>query len=187
MSSQLMWYAARSSGIVAWTLAAGSVLWGLVLSTDVMRRRSHPGWVLDLHRFLGGAALTFTGVHVVSILLDGYVHFGLVNVLVPFTGTWHPAAVAWGIVGLYALLAVELTSLARRSLSHRVWRRVHFAGFALFAATTIHALTVGTDRGVTLYTAVVLTTAMVALLMSAVRVARRRSRRRVPAAVVGTR
>ena len=40
-------------------------------------------------------------------------HFSLVNVLVPLTGDWHPLAVAWGIAGMYLLLAVELTSLAR--------------------------------------------------------------------------
>ncbi len=187
MSGQLLWYSARASGIVAWSLAAGSVLWGLVLSTDVMRRRSRPGWVLDLHRFLGGAAMSFTGLHVLSVLLDGYVHFGLVNVLVPFTGSWHPVAVAWGIVGFYALLAVELTSLARRHVPHRLWRRVHFGGFAVFAATTAHALTVGTDRGVHAYVLVVLAVTTVAAAMTAARVARRRSRRRVPAAVLGTR
>jgi hypothetical protein len=27
-------------------------------------RRVQAGWLLDLHRFLGGAALVFTGVHV---------------------------------------------------------------------------------------------------------------------------
>jgi hypothetical protein len=47
------------------------------------------------------------------VLADSYVHFSLVNVLVPLTGDWHPLAVAWGIAGMYLLLAVELTSLAR--------------------------------------------------------------------------
>jgi len=145
VSTQLTWYAARASGIVAWAVAAGSVVWGLALSTRALGRKPRPAWLFDLHRFLGGLALTFTGVHVGAILLDTYVHFSLANVLVPFTGTWHPVAVAWGITALYLLLAVELTSLARARVSKKLWRRVHLGSFALFAASTVHALTAGTD------------------------------------------
>jgi hypothetical protein len=147
MSAQLTWDAARAAGIVAWALAAASVLWGLALSTRALGAKPRPPWLFDLHRFLGGAAVIFTGVHVGTILLDTYVHFGLVEVLVPLTGSWHPLAVAWGIVALYLLLAVELTSLARRRLSNRLWRRVHFGSFGLFVFSTIHGLTAGTDRG----------------------------------------
>ncbi len=146
MSSQLWWYVARSGGIVAWALLAASVLWGLALSTKVTNGKPKPNWILDLHRFLGGLALVFTGVHVGSLILDSYVHFGLVEVLVPFTGTWHPAAVAWGVIGLYLLLAVELTSLARKRIPKRLWRTTHYASFPLFFLTTVHALSAGTDR-----------------------------------------
>src|SRR5438552_4564249 len=97
VSSKLLWYAARSNGLVAWGLLAAAVLWGLALSTKVLGRRPRPSWILDLHRFLGVSALAFTAIHVVTVVLDTYVHFGLVEVLVPFTGAWHPAAVAWGI------------------------------------------------------------------------------------------
>src|SRR5437764_4266652 len=145
MTSQITWYAARASGIVAWALAAASVIWGLALSTRALGRSPRPAWLFDLHRFLGGIALVFTAVHVGAILLDTYVHFSIVNVLVPFTGTWHPVAVAWGIAAFYLLLAVELTSLARAHVSKRLWRRVHFGSFVLFASSTVHALTAGTD------------------------------------------
>ena len=146
MTDQLWWYTARAGGIVAWALLGLSVLWGLALSTKALGRRPRPNWILDLHRFLGGLALIFTGVHVVAIMADSYVHFGLTEVLVPFTGTWHPAAVAWGIIGAYFLVAVEITSLLRRRLSKRLWRATHLLSFPLFALTTVHALSAGTDR-----------------------------------------
>jgi DMSO/TMAO reductase YedYZ heme-binding membrane subunit len=145
MSSQVTWYAARSAGIVAWALATGAVIWGLALSTRAFGKKPRPAWLFDLHRFLGGLTLIFVGIHVGAILLDAYVHFSVINVLIPFTGTWHPAAVAWGIVAFYLLLAVELTSLARAHVSKRSWRRVHFASFVVFATGTVHALTAGTD------------------------------------------
>ena len=113
MSGQFPWYVARSAGLVAWALLAASVLWGLALSTKILSPQVRPNWILDLHRWLGGLALTFTGVHVVSLLFDTYVQFGLVSVLVPFATGWHPGAVAWGVVSLYLLAAVEITSLLK--------------------------------------------------------------------------
>ncbi len=111
----------------------------------MLGRRPRPAWLFDLHRFLGGLTLSFTGVHVLAVIADSYVHFSLVNVLVPLTGDWHPVAVAWGIVGFYALLAVELTSLARARLPRALWRRIHYGSFILFVTTTVHGLTAGTD------------------------------------------
>ncbi|MGH2718977.1 MAG: ferric reductase-like transmembrane domain-containing protein [Actinomycetota bacterium] len=146
MHGQLWWYVARSGGILAWALLGASVLWGLAMTTRVAGKVTRPAWLLDLHRFLGGAALVFTGIHVGAILLDSYVHFSLESVLVPLTGTWHPGAVAWGIVALYLLLAIELTSLLRTRVPQRLWRQIHYISFPLFVTTTIHALTAGTDR-----------------------------------------
>jgi hypothetical protein len=145
MSGTLPWYVARSSGLVAWGMLAASMVWGLLMTTKVLRARVKNAWLLDLHRWLGGLALVFTGVHVIAILGDTYVHFGLASVLVPLASTWHPVAVAWGVVSLYLLAAVEFTSLARRHLTHALWRRVHMVSFPLFVTSTIHGLSAGTD------------------------------------------
>jgi len=146
MSAQLPWYVARASGIVAWALLSGSVLWGLAMTTRTFQRRVRRPWLLDLHRFLGGLALVFTGIHVAAILGDSYVHFGLAEVLVPLAAKWHPIPVAFGIVGLYLLVAVETTSLIRARIPKTLWRRVHFLSFPLYVVTTVHMLTAGTDR-----------------------------------------
>jgi DMSO/TMAO reductase YedYZ heme-binding membrane subunit len=145
MISQLWWYSARAGGLVAWALLTASVLWGLVLSAKLKPPRTRPAWTLDLHRYLGGLATIFVGIHVGSIILDSYTHFGLSDVLVPFASQWHPLAVAWGIVGFYLVLAVELTSLARRSLPQRTWRRLHMLAFPLWLFATVHFATAGTD------------------------------------------
>jgi predicted ferric reductase len=143
----LTWYVARAAGLVAWGLLTASVLWGLAISTKTFRGRAKPSWLLDLHRYLGGLATVFTGVHVAALIADSYVHFDLVSVLVPFASTWRPGAVAWGVASFYLVLAVELTSLARRRLPRRVWRLTHFAAFPLFVSATVHMMTAGTDAG----------------------------------------
>ena len=154
MKDQIWWYTARAGGIVAWALLGASVLWGLALSTKVLHGHRRPNWILDLHRFLGGLALVFTGVHVVTLVADSSTHFGPVEILVPFTGSWHPVAVAWGVIGLYLLVAVEVTSLLRKRLSKRAWRRTHHLSFPLFALTTVHAGSAGGGRRIPAATSV---------------------------------
>ncbi|MCB1015074.1 MAG: ferric reductase-like transmembrane domain-containing protein, partial [Acidimicrobiales bacterium] len=163
--SQLWWYTARAGGIVAWGLLAASVLWGLALSTKVFGKRPRANWLLDLHQWLGTLTMVFLGVHVAGLMLDSYVDFGVADVLVPFASSWDPAAVAWGIVALYLLLAVELTALARRWLPRKVWRSVHYLSFPLFVLATVHGVAAGTDAATTFAVAtVVVVVAMVALL-----------------------
>jgi methionine sulfoxide reductase heme-binding subunit len=180
VNEQLWWYIARSGGIVAWALLAASVLWGLALSTKVLRGRPRPNWILDLHRFLGGLALLFTGIHVAALVADSYVHFGLSEVLVPLASEWHPVAVAWGVVALYLLIAVELTSLARKRISKRTWRLTHFLSFPLFVFTTVHAMTAGTDRSTVLLRWGVIVVSAAVTAMTFVRL-RKVERQAVPA------
>lgn len=174
MNSKLWWYATRANGLVAWGLLAAGLLWGLALSTRLGGGRPRSAWLLDLHRFLAGAGLVFTGLHVVSIVLDSYVHFGIVEVLVPLTGDWHPLAVAWGIAAMYLLVAVEVTSLLRARISKRLWRLTHFASFPLFAVASIHALSAGTDRSTPVMRAVVFGVTAVAAALTAWRAAQAR-------------
>jgi DMSO/TMAO reductase YedYZ heme-binding membrane subunit len=145
--NELWWYVARAGGIVAWALLTASVVWGLLLSARVRPGRATRPWLLDLHRFLGGLAVVFVAVHVGGILLDSYVRFSIVDVLVPFASSWHPLWVGWGIVTMYLLLAVEITSLLRRQLPHRIWKRVHYLSFPLMLFASIHFVLTGTDAG----------------------------------------
>lgn len=145
MNTQIWWYVARSTGIVAWSLLTLSMTWGLLLRTKLLNRRPAPRWLLDLHRFLGGLAVVFVGLHLVGLVADSYTHFGPTDLLVPFASSWRPAAVALGVVAFYLLAAVEVTSLLMRRLPRRWWRAVHMSSFATFVLTTLHAITAGTD------------------------------------------
>jgi len=145
--SSLPWYVARSAGIVSWGLLALSVIWGLALSTRALGKRPRANWLLDLHRFLGGLAVIFVGVHLVGLAFDHWVDIGLRQMLVPFTSSWNPLAVSWGVVGLYLLLAIELTSLVRKRIPKRFWKGVHLTSYGLYVVATVHMFTAGTDAG----------------------------------------
>jgi DMSO/TMAO reductase YedYZ heme-binding membrane subunit len=170
VSTQLYWYIARATGIIGWALLAGSVLWGLAISTKTRPGGIRPNWMLDLHRFLGGLATIFTGVHVAALVADSYTYFGPSEILVPFASAWRPGAVAWGVAGMYLLAAVELTSLARKRLSKRLWRAVHLASFPLYLTATVHALTAGTDASSRPFTAALWGTTAAVVVLTIIRV-----------------
>ncbi len=183
MSQQLWWYTARASGLVAWVLVTAAVIWGLLLSVRRIRA-PRPAWMLDLHRFLGAAALGLLALHLLALSFDSFVGFAWRDLFVPYASQWRPGAVAWGIVALYLVLVVELTSLMMRSLGRGLWHAIHLLSLLMFVSITVHALLAGADahEPVVRGFAIASSTAVAGLCVLRV-AARQASRRSAPAAV----
>jgi DMSO/TMAO reductase YedYZ heme-binding membrane subunit len=145
MNPHTWWYLARATGYVAWALLTASVISGLLVRTRLTTGRRATAWALDLHRFLAGTAVAFTGLHIVGLVADGFVHFGPADVLIPFASTWRPGAVALGVTALYLLLAIEASSVLMRRLPRRLWHRIHLTAYVAFWLATFHLLYAGTD------------------------------------------
>jgi predicted ferric reductase len=146
VNPQVWWFVARASGIIAWALLTLAVVWGLFISTKAVAKASSPAWLLDFHRYLGGLAVIFTGVHLAGLAADNYVHFGWFEMFVPMASSWKPRPVAFGIVGFYLLLAIEITSLMMSRLPRSLWRWVHRTSFVLYFVATYHGIAAGTDH-----------------------------------------
>jgi DMSO/TMAO reductase YedYZ heme-binding membrane subunit len=145
VGEHLWWYVARASGMVAWALLTLSILWGFFVTTRVLGGRPRPVWLLDLHRFLGGLAVVFVGVHLAGLYLDQFIGFSLADLSVPFVSSYEPIAMALGIVALYVLVAVEITSLLMSRMPRTLWKWIHRASYVLFACATVHSLLIGSD------------------------------------------
>ena len=163
------WYVTRATGFVSWALLAVAVLWGLFITNKTLNRSTAPAWVLDLHRHLGGLAVVFVAVHVAALPLDGFTHWGWSDLFVPMATSWHPGATAWGIVGMYVLVAIEVTSLLGRRFPKKWWRRVHMLSFPLYVIASIHLFAAGTDSGNVVVTWMVVTTSTLIAFLTVVR------------------
>lgn len=152
MNPHIWWYLSRASGMVAWLTLSASVLWGIVLTTDLFPRRRRAVWLLDMHRWLAGLTIVFISVHLATLVADGSVQFGLRELVVPFASKWRPTAIALGVVAVWLLVAVELTALAMKRLSKKWWRAVHIASYGVFWLVSIHGALAGTDASRALYT-----------------------------------
>lgn len=143
----IWWYVTRSSAIIAWVLMTFSVMWGVLLATRVMRQIDNPGWLHDLHRYLSGLSILMVMLHVVSLMLDGWLKFRVAEVFVPFNTDYKPTATAIGIIGFYVFMAVQATSMVMHRLPRRFWRFIHLTSYSLLGVVAFHAGLIGTDVG----------------------------------------
>lgn len=186
MSTHFWWYVARGAGISSWLFGATSVMTGLLLSSKATLR-PRPNWQLDLHRYQGALSVSMLALHLSALVADSYSHFTVWGLLIPYASSWKPLAVAWGIVAMYLLIVVEVTSLLRKRLSEKVWHTIHLSSLVGYILSTAHFLQAGTDhrRAPALLAIVAMTAANLGLLcfrfLAAPR-ARRTATRSAPAA-----
>lgn len=145
MNPQFWWFLSRASGIVSWGLLSASIVWGVLLSTRLMRPVDRPAWLLDLHKWFAALSIIGVGVHLGSLVADSYVDFGWRELFVPMASQWQPGPVAWGVISAYLLIAVQLSSLAMKKIPRRWWRAIHLTSYAMFALASVHSFTAGTD------------------------------------------
>lgn len=160
----IWWYLSRASAVIGWALMTLSVVWGILLSTRVMRQIDNPAWLQDLHRYFGGASIVMVTVHMVTLMLDGWLHLSVAEVLVPFTSHFKPLPVALGVTAFYLLIAVQGTSLLMRYLPRRFWKVVHYSSYATLILVSFHAAFSGTDVGTSWYRIVSIGLILLAML-----------------------
>ncbi len=140
---ELLWFVSRACGLVSLLLLTATVVLGCAHAT----RASAGGWLRftlhALHRNLSLLAVVFLAVHIASAVSDGYVDLKWIDAVVPFGSGYHPFWLGLGAIAFDLLLAVLITSLLRARLSHRVWRSVHLASYALWPLAMVHGLGIG--------------------------------------------
>lgn len=168
-ASHLWWNLTRATANVAWALLLATMVWGVLLSTRALRSFDRPAWLRDLHTWLGGLSLVFTVLHVVTLILDSYVQFSVLDVLVPMSSSWKPVPVSLGILGFYILVAVQGTSLMMNRMKRETWRRIHMLSYLLFGLVIVHALTAGSDVGEPIFTYFSVVVAMAGTMTASIR------------------
>jgi predicted ferric reductase len=138
------WLLARASGLTAYAVLTLSVLAGLVVKSRPFAR-VRPATVTEIHKSLALTGLGALALHGVSLVLDSTVKVTPLALLVPGLVAYRPLAVALGVVSAWLLVVVTGAFWARKHIGARLWRRLHWLTFALFAAATIHGVTAGTD------------------------------------------
>jgi sulfoxide reductase heme-binding subunit YedZ len=143
-TTHLFWYLARSAGLLAYTCAWASVVWGLAMTTRYLARADRAGMYV-LHRLLGLASVTFLGVHLFALYLDPWAQFSVADLAIPFQTTYRPFWTGCGILAAALLVAIVCSSLLQARLGRVLWRGIHYLSFLTFALGVAHGLGSGTD------------------------------------------
>jgi len=145
MNDTLLWYATRGAGVVSLVLLTGVVVLGIV---SVMRWQttSWPRFLTTgFHRNLALTTLIFLAIHVVTAVVDPFTALGWEAAIVPFSSPYRRLWLGLGVVGIYLLASIVLTSLLRPFFGPGVWRMVHWLAYAMWPVALIHSIGTGTD------------------------------------------
>ena len=145
--SVLPWVFERLFAFLAYGAVAGSVIYGLLLSTKLLDVVAHRPVTFSLHQDLASIGLGLAGVHGMLLALDQSMPFSLAQIAVPGLAPYAPLGVALGQVGFYVMVVVVGSFYVRRRIGQRTWRAIHYVTFLAFAGSTAHGLLAGTDTG----------------------------------------
>jgi DMSO/TMAO reductase YedYZ heme-binding membrane subunit len=120
-------------------------VWGILGISKIIERRGMPRWLLDVHRHLALLTVVFTGIHIAGLVADNYMRIAWREVLVPMAIDYRPGATALGIVAMYLIVAVQVSSWLRGRLPRRLWRGIHLVSYPALWLVGIHGLQAGTD------------------------------------------
>ncbi len=145
LSSETVWYAIRASGVIAYLFLAASTLWGLLLTTKVVKAWLPGAVALDLHNYLSWIAIGLTALHAVLLLFSDFFAYRVIDLLLPFTGPFEPFWVGLGVIGLYLMIATSLSFSFIKRLGHKSFRQIHYLTYAAFLLALLHSIVAGTD------------------------------------------
>jgi methionine sulfoxide reductase heme-binding subunit len=139
------WYASRATGIVSLLLLTAVLVLGILVN----RQGRLPGLprfaVTDIHRNLSLLSVAFIAVHVVTAVLDSYVHIPLLSAVIPFASGYERLWIGLGAISVDLMAAMIVTSLLRGRMNRVLWRAVHLLAYASWPLAFGHSLGASKD------------------------------------------
>ncbi len=171
-SQYLFWITSRAAGTSALVLSSASAGVGLAIGGKLIKacgpdRRS-------IHETLSLAVIVAIVVHALTLIGDKYLHPSLLDVTVPFVLSYKTLPTSIGIIAGWGLLFLGLSYYWRSRIGNRRWKSIHRFTLLAWLGGLVHAFTEGTDAGRLWFIALILVTAVPAVALLVVRLARRR-------------
>ncbi|MFZ2299721.1 MAG: hypothetical protein WAW00_01130 [Candidatus Moraniibacteriota bacterium] len=195
--AQFAWYLGRASGFFALVLLFGVAVLGLVLGSCVLKGEAARDFLFEAYRVLVWLAAAAIALRFGSFIFDGYLHFSVVETLLPFTlsrefttplGFDVGKAATPGIIAFYLMVIVALVTEFRGKFSAKVWQGARAAAFLAFFLFVLHQFMFGIESREWWMRAIYSASVSIVLLLALARIIfcaiapRRRVRQQPPAA-----
>jgi len=149
------WYITRAAGFVAAISLTLLMLSGVGFITGLTFKFLEPLTAWATHKAIAYVFGVSVVIHVVALLFDKFVPFTIAQALVPFLSHYkqvsiagHPLGslyVALGVLALYFVLAIILSSILWIDKKPHTWKLFHFLAYLTVIFVFFHALYLGTD------------------------------------------
>jgi predicted ferric reductase len=124
-------------------LLTGAVVLGMLNSGRLVSERWPRFAISAIHRNVSLLALAFLVIHIASSIIDPYAGIRWVDAVLPFGSSYRPFWLGLGALAGDLMLAVLITSLLRARIGYRVWRAVHWLGYAMWPIALVHGIGTG--------------------------------------------
>jgi methionine sulfoxide reductase heme-binding subunit len=141
----VIWLLTRSAGVGAYLMLYLTVAWGLLATTSLVAKGVSKRSSTLFHGFVASAGLLLLALHLIGLLLDRFVPFEPLDLLVPYRASYRPFALTLGIVAMYATVVVVASSWVRKQLRPALWRVIHLLAVPAFATALLHGVLAGSD------------------------------------------
>lgn len=166
-NTQTTWYITRAAGWVAYFLLWFSMVWGLAIPSKFFERVISPTFAVDFHEYISLLSIGFILLHVGVLLIDKYLPFTLVQILVPFLSTYRPVWVGFGTIGFYLALLVTVTFYLRKKIGQKTFKSIHLLSFLSYLGVVLHAFFAGSDSSLGAVQLTYLSTFLVVIFLTA--------------------
>jgi predicted ferric reductase len=175
VSESWPWYVIRGAGFVAAGLIILLMLSGIGQVTGLSYRYIEPIKAWAIHKALAYALCVSIVIHVGFLLIDKFVPFSLVQILVPFASHYNNGtkfagisfgsiAVTLGVLAMYGVAIIVASSLGWIDTKKKAWRKLHYISYLVALFVFIHAVSAGSDLKYGTFREVWICTGMVVVL-----------------------
>ncbi|HEY4963832.1 MAG TPA: ferric reductase-like transmembrane domain-containing protein [Candidatus Saccharimonadales bacterium] len=156
ISTSWPWYVIRGAGFLAAALLILLMISGIGQVTGIIYRYIEPVKVWAIHKAMAIALLIAIAIHIGFLLIDHFVSFNLVQILVPFASHYSNGtklfglplgaiAVTMGVLAMYGAIILVASSLGWIDSRKTTWRKLHYISYAVILLVFLHALYAGSD------------------------------------------
>ncbi|MCF6092495.1 ferric reductase-like transmembrane domain-containing protein [Microaerobacter geothermalis] len=139
-----IWETSRAAAVTSYFLLFVSISTGLVLSLKILNGKLYVMFTL-IHQWSAWFGFLFALFHGMVLYFDSYSPFTWREIFIPF---YRKQTLLWttlGILSLYGMAILLISSDIFKYLGKKIWRIIHIFSFPTYLFALFHSLFIGTD------------------------------------------
>jgi methionine sulfoxide reductase heme-binding subunit len=163
------WHIIRLLGLLAYFFFSMSLIFGMLSRLSVFKKKK--GFFNLIHMSSSWAGLFTLLGHMLVLLIDHYQPYTLIEIILPFTAQYEPIASALGTLAFFIFLIVLFTSdVLMNKMKRSTWKWIHLMVFPAWVLMLLHGIIMGTDSTTWWAVAVYGVSAIIMVILFAVKV-----------------